>query len=265
LSNHTRIFALAVSLVALVDIVACGADNSTPSHGNLGGAAGSGGVSSTGGAAGSGGIGGTSGNGGAAGSGGVTITGGAAGSGGVAGAGGQTPDGGGLVDSGPRVDGASDASADRGETGTAASTGVVGRLFVGYQGWFFATGDGSTRNMWTHWSKSGVPAPGNVNYEVYPDIREYTKLYATSLAAFQNGTAAKLFSSYNAETVNKHFEWMRDYGIPGAALQRFGADSKDTAWKEGRDQVAVNVRNAAEAYGRNVYVMYDISNMNATG
>jgi len=38
---------------------------------------------------------------------------------------------------------------------------------------------------------------------------------------YPDGSQAELFSSHNARTVLRHFEWMRDYGIDGAWLQRF--------------------------------------------
>lgn len=151
----------------------------------------------------------------------------------------------------------------------ATTTGgdVVGKLFAGYQGWFNAAGDGSPNNGWVHWSKnSSAPTPNStVNFEVYPDLREYTKLYPTNLANLGNGQPARLFSSYDPETVNKHFEWMQTYNIDGAALQRFGADESDApnGWRTNRDSVAVKVKNAAETYGRKFYVMYDITGMNA--
>ncbi|MDB5802247.1 MAG: hypothetical protein JWL63_3186 [Rhodocyclales bacterium] len=148
------------------------------------------------------------------------------------------------------------------------NNGVVGKVFAGYQGWFNAVGDGSPNNGWVHWSKnsSAPTANSNVNFELYPDTREYSKLYQTNLANFGNGSAAKLFSSYDQETVNKHFEWMRTYNIDGAALQRFGASESDAVdgWRTNRDSVAVKVKNAAEAYGRNFYIMYDITGMNAS-
>jgi len=143
---------------------------------------------------------------------------------------------------------------------------VEGKLFAGYQGWFNAAGDDSPNGGWIHWSKnsSAPTANVNVNFELYPDIREYSKLYQTNLANFGNGTQAKLFSSYDQETVDKHFEWMQSYNIDGAALQRFGADESDLPnnWKTNRDSVAVKVKNAAETYNRKFYVMYDITDMN---
>lgn len=159
------------------------------------------------------------------------------------------------------------SSGGNGGNGGNGSGDVVGKLYAGYQGWFNASGDGSPNNGWVHWSKnSSAPSPaGNVNFELYPDLREYSKLYQTGLANLGNGQQAKLFSSYDQETVNKHFEWMQTYNIDGAALQRFGADESDApnGWRSNRDSVAVKVKNAAEFYGRKFYVMYDISGMNA--
>ncbi|WP_138752287.1 carbohydrate-binding protein [Paenibacillus sinopodophylli] len=152
----------------------------------------------------------------------------------------------------------------------AASPGgdVVGKIFAGYQGWFTAGGDGSPLNNWTHWSKdnNNLTPNSNVNVEMYPDISEYTKLYQTNLGNLGNGQPAKLFSSYDQETVNKHFEWMQTYNISGAALQRFGADasSAPNSWRQNRDSVAVKVKNAAESYGRKFYVMYDITDLSPT-
>lgn len=150
---------------------------------------------------------------------------------------------------------------------TGASGGdVVGKLFAGYQGWFTAIGDGSPLNNWNHWTKNGAsPATsGNVNFEMYPDMREYSKKYGTSLGNLGNGQPATLFSSYDQETVNKHFEWMQTYNIDGAALQRFGAkvnNASPDSWMVNRDSVAVKVKNAAETYNRKFYVMYDITGM----
>ncbi|MBJ6362248.1 carbohydrate-binding protein [Paenibacillus sp. GCM10012307] len=149
---------------------------------------------------------------------------------------------------------------------SASGGDVVGHIFAGYQGWFTAGGDGSPLNNWTHWTKNGAsPTPNsNVNFELYPDLREYTNLYQTNLGNLGNGQQAKLFSSYDQSTVNKHFEWMQTYNIAGAALQRFGADISNTpnSWKTNRDSVAVKVKNAAETYNRKFYVMYDITDMN---
>lgn len=144
---------------------------------------------------------------------------------------------------------------------------VIGKLYAGYQGWFNCGGDGSPNNSWVHWTKdNNIPSANlNIKFEIYPDTREYTNLYQTNLGNLGNGQPAKLFSSYDASTVNKHFEWMQQYNIDGAALQRFGASASDSydSWRANRDSVAVKVKNAAETYGRKFYIMYDITGMDS--
>jgi len=137
---------------------------------------------------------------------------------------------------------------------------VVGKVIVGYQGWFGCSGDGSPFNGWRHWVASGPPAPNNQSFELWPDIREYDHLYNTGYAHLGNGEPAKLFSSWDEQTVDVHFKWMKDYGIHGAALQRFGnylnKDPRDKNFKNG---LLEKERTAAEKYGVKFYVMYDIS------
>jgi hypothetical protein len=143
---------------------------------------------------------------------------------------------------------------------TSADGDVVGKLVVGYQGWFSAKGDGSPLNNW-----------GHQNIEMWPDVREYTSTYAGSnfdqngvgQPAFTgnlgNGQPATMFSSYDQSTVNTHFLWMQQNGIDCVALQRFGSELTNTTLKAQRDGMAVRVRKAAETYGRKYYIMYDIS------
>jgi hypothetical protein len=142
-----------------------------------------------------------------------------------------------------------------------SSGGVLGNTIVGYQGWFAAAGDGSTYNTWFHWSNGGVPGPGNLKFELYPDVREYTTLFQTNFSNLGNGSPARVFSSYTAQTVNVHFKWMKDNNIDGAALQRFGSDLVGATSKAFRDSVTTKVRTAAEANGRIFYIMYDASGM----
>ena len=148
--------------------------------------------------------------------------------------------------------------------------GVRQKIIVGYQGWFAAYGDGSPIARWAHWSpgtyqsNAGEPAPGHQSFELYPDVSEYAAgaLFQTGYAALGDGSPAKLFSSYSADVVNKHFQWMQQYGIDGAALQRFGNELSDPVFKAQRDSVAAKVKAAAAATGRIFYVMYDVSGMN---
>lgn len=94
---------------------------------------------------------------------------------------------------------------------------VVGKLVVGYQGWFATPDDRSPRSTWVHWGSP--PSPGNVTIELYPDMQEYPKQYASNLGAYNNGLPSKLFSSWDDSTVDLHFKWIQQYGIDAAALQ----------------------------------------------
>jgi hypothetical protein len=138
---------------------------------------------------------------------------------------------------------------------------VVGKVTVGYQGWFSAAGDGSPVNAW-----------GHQNLEMWPDQREYTALYSgdpfnqggVAQPAFTgnlgNGTPAKMYSSYDQSTVNLHFSWMQQYGIDCAALQRFANEvTPGSTIKAQRDGMATKVMTAAQTYGRKFYIMYDAS------
>ena len=141
------------------------------------------------------------------------------------------------------------------------SQNIIGKLTVGYQGWFVCENDGSPKNKWKHWNTDSSPSPGNIRFELYPDVSEYATLYQTGLGNLRNGQAAKLFSSYDNNVVNKHFEWMKTYGIDCAALQRFGIDLDSQDGRDQRNGMAKKVRNAAQTYGRKFYIMYDISTM----
>ncbi|MGW2962803.1 discoidin domain-containing protein [Streptomyces sp. NPDC001220] len=146
-------------------------------------------------------------------------------------------------------------------TASAASApgDVVGKVTVGYQGWFACIGDGAPINGWWHWSQDWgrSPSPTNTNIKCWPDVREFTKTYQTSYASLGNGQPATLFSSYDQQTVNTHFLWMQQNNIDTAALQRFNPTGGEGPT---RDAMATRVRGAAESYGRKFYIMYDVSN-----
>jgi hypothetical protein len=135
---------------------------------------------------------------------------------------------------------------------------VVGKITVGYQGWFACAGDGAPINGWWHWSQnwSQAPSPSNNAIKGWPDMREYTKVYRTSYANFGNGQPATLFSSYDQQSVDTHFKWMQQYGCDTAALQRFNPNSSEGATRDG---MATRVRSAAESAGRKFYIMYDVT------
>ncbi|GLW69236.1 hypothetical protein Kpho02_15350 [Kitasatospora phosalacinea] len=143
--------------------------------------------------------------------------------------------------------------------GAASAPGdVVGKVTVGYQGWFACPGDGAPINGWWHWAQNWGQAPSNTNKSIvaWPDVREYPKTYATAFANLGNGQQAALFSSYDQSTVDLHFRWMKQYGIDTAALQRFNPTGGEGPT---RDAMAGRVRSAAESQGVKFYLMYDVS------
>ncbi len=153
-----------------------------------------------------------------------------------------------------------------------AAQSVINRVICGYQGWFNTYGDGSPVARWAHWSagtyqsNTGSPAPGAVKFEAYPVVDEYTgtSLFQTALGNTGEGAPAKLFSSYKADVIDKHFEWMEKYAIDGVALQRFIGETFDAVFKANRDSITARVMRSAEKHGRIFYLMYDISGLDAT-
>ncbi|MFI6096451.1 discoidin domain-containing protein [Lentzea sp. NPDC051213] len=135
---------------------------------------------------------------------------------------------------------------------------VVGKITVGYQGWFACRGDNSPINGWWHWNNdwSQPPAPPTSSIISWPDVRDYARTYQTAFPNLGDGRPATLFSNYDRQTVDVHFGWMRDNGCDTAALQRFNPTGGEGPI---RDAVTAHVRAAAEATGRKFYIMYDVT------
>ena len=140
---------------------------------------------------------------------------------------------------------------------------LTGKVMCGYQGWFNCEGDGAGLG-WTHWAmKSSKPvAPGNIHVDYWPDVSELSpaELYQTGFK-FADGRPAELFSSYNRETVLRHFRWMREYGIDGAFVQRFAHKLQDDTDRHHKDVVLASCREGANREGRVYAVMYDLSGL----
>ena len=131
-----------------------------------------------------------------------------------------------------------------------------GKSVAGYQVWFRTGNNGG----WFHWSNSGTPSPTNLKFEIYPDISEYDNadMEQTGFADFGNGQSAMLFNSANTNVINKHFEWLKNYGIDGVAVQRF-INGIGTAVNNSPDSHLLKIKNAAEANNKIFYICYDIS------
>lgn len=145
-----------------------------------------------------------------------------------------------------------------------ADNEVVGKVVAGYQGWFACAGDGAPlgdTGRWVHWSPGTAPAPGHQSFELWPDVRDFgpQHTFPTGYAALGNGKPARLFASGQSFTVNTHVQWMREYGIDCAALQRFGSELKDPVYAKQRNRVAALLKDACEKNRRKFYIMYDVS------
>jgi len=136
---------------------------------------------------------------------------------------------------------------------TVDTTTLHKKVLCGYQGWFRCPGDGG--NQWIHWSRSSSTIASNtLTFEMWPEMNEYTNKYPAPGFTYPGGAQAQLFSSQDRQTVERHFDWMLDYGIDGVFVQRFvvGLASRPT-------NVLNHVRNAANRTGRTFAITYDMS------
>lgn len=149
---------------------------------------------------------------------------------------------------------------------------LAGKVMCGYQGWFRTPGDGENLK-WKHYRNqtSGQFKPGEAGIDFWPDISELAE-HERFDTAFRHadGSVAQVFSSAVRETVLRHFQWMREYGIDGVFVQRFATEV--TSRSGGRadhdesrsvNKVLGHCRAGAEAHGRTYAVMYDLSSMSA--
>ena len=141
-----------------------------------------------------------------------------------------------------------------------AST-LEGKIMSGYQGWFTTPGDGMGLG-WHHWGLRGKFEPGSTCVDMWPDVSEYPEhcRYDTPFK-HADGTTAQVFSSADAETVGVHFRWMKEYGLDGVFVQRFGVETLREPVRKFRDRVLINCREAANQHGRVYALMYDLSGL----
>jgi len=134
-------------------------------------------------------------------------------------------------------------------------------VYVGYQGWFYADGDGCGVGF-RHYGRGGRFEPGACSVDFWPDMSECSddERYATPFR-HADGRVAHVYSAGNAATVRRHFAWMAEHGIDGAFAQRFGASLRSPRLRAARDRVLANVRAGANAHGRAWALMYDLSGL----
>ena len=134
-----------------------------------------------------------------------------------------------------------------------------GLVMTGYQGWFNAETDGAGKK-WTHYSREGRFEPGHCSIDFWPDTSEYEKKYKTPFS-FEDGSPAYVFSSYDASTVALHFQWMAEYGIDGAFMQRFIHKLEDPKVANHYDRVFESAITVATKCGRAISIRYDLTQM----
>lgn len=144
------------------------------------------------------------------------------------------------------------------EKGVDAST-LYGKVMCGYQGWFMSRDDGYGMGD-VHWG--GINrTPPSCTVDVWPDLTEYDadEKFPTNYK-HTDGSTAYVFSSTVAKTVHRHFRWMKEAGIDGVFLQRFGDYITDQKSRNYQRACAVlhHVREGANRHGRAYAVMYDV-------
>ena len=126
-------------------------------------------------------------------------------------------------------------------------------------------GDGRPSGGWVHWFNDNKPDAAHAHFDMLPDVSELApdELCPTAMH-WPDGSAVQLYSALRLPTVRRHFSWMREYGIDGAALQRFvsGLEPRSASIRPALDRVLGNVRQAAEENSRGFFVMYDIAGAN---
>lgn len=144
------------------------------------------------------------------------------------------------------------------------ATTLHGRIMCGYQGWFRCPRDASGLG-WVHWSRdSRRITRQTLTVDMWPDMTGFPEAERFAAPGFTDsaGNQAYLFSSDNAVTVLRHFQWMRDYGIDGAWLQHFVVDLPGGPMENrfpSRQRVLNYVADAARKTGRIWAISYDIS------
>ena len=151
----------------------------------------------------------------------------------------------------------------RGKTEHAEFTG---KSFAGYQAWF---GTGTQKTSWGHYDygkaeEDGTswPRKDHISIDYFPYVKDYDEsaLAQTGFDNLGSGEPTKLYDSTNENVINTHFKWMNQYGIDGAAIQRFAGTIKGrTLYNDPQDTLLYKMKTAAENNNSLFYIMYDIS------
>ena len=131
------------------------------------------------------------------------------------------------------------------------------KVLLGYQGWFDCPSANLPQNNWSHWSRPGMKAE-DIVVDMYPDLTEFDPADLCALPGFTvAGKPAYLYSAWSPKIVDRHFRWMKEYGLDGVLVQRFLADIPRR--RATGDVVLKNILAAAKAHGRVFAIEYDVS------
>lgn len=138
---------------------------------------------------------------------------------------------------------------------------LTGKVVCGYQGWFAAEGDASGRG-WRHYTARDKFEPGRCSIDLWPDLSEFDadEKFPTPFR-HADGRVAHVFSSSNRKTVVRHFQWMKEYGIDGVFVQRFGVETIHVKDLRQCNTVLAHCREGANLHGRCYALMYDLSGL----
>ena len=146
--------------------------------------------------------------------------------------------------------------------GRGSSATLAGKVLCGYQAWFNAEGDGAGAG-WRHYFHAG--SAFEPSFDLWPDVAELgeDELHESPLRMPAPdgavGHCARLYSASNASTIDRHFLWMRQFGIDGVFLQRFVNELLEPRLCSVRNRVAASVSASAARHGRAWAIMYDVS------
>ena len=136
----------------------------------------------------------------------------------------------------------------------ADNTTLDEKIMCGYQMWFGTPEDPDTGGTYGfgHYGNSNGFQPGSCSIDYWPDTSEMDpdEKYLTTFV-HDDGSPAYVYRSLHPKTVDRHFKWMRDYGISGVFIQKFGAAASVNG--------LVLARDIAPKYGRVFALMYDLS------
>ena len=136
-------------------------------------------------------------------------------------------------------------------------TTLEGKVLLGYQGWFNCPGDGGSHREWRSWAR-GTPSAETLTVDMYPDLSEFDPSDLCPVPGLTvRGRQAFLYSAMNSNVVDRHFLWMKDYGLDGVLVQRFVQSIPER--RAVGDVVLRNILQAARRHGRAIAIEYDIT------